>query len=200
VAQKATHYGTCQVCGRVQRLPGSLLSKHGYTVKWSVFTGVCWGAEHQPFEQSKDLIDGAIERAEAEAAELEAEALRLEQDHNPQVVYAHIYHAATWQHRHSWYEWRAVPVAELTIQQHVVDDYEWVTVEYPYKEDRGHDTEVEISTDGRLKTAAEHCHNYNQQYAKHQRQRAARLHEYATWQSTRIKDWQPKELTPVKAA
>jgi hypothetical protein len=61
---KATHYGTCQACGREQKLPGGVLSNHGYTVRWNMFNGVCPGAGALPFEISKDLIEHFIKNAE----------------------------------------------------------------------------------------------------------------------------------------
>ena len=56
-AARATHKGTCQVCGREQMLPRSNLSLHGYQVKWNMFTGTCPGSEELPFEQDKALAE-----------------------------------------------------------------------------------------------------------------------------------------------
>lgn len=67
----ATHSGTCQVCGRCQKLPGGVLSKHGYTVAgFGYFNGVCRGADHPSFELSKDLIEKMIEEVSAHRATL----------------------------------------------------------------------------------------------------------------------------------
>lgn len=60
---KATHKGTCQVCGRGQKLPNGNLSLHGYTTEWGFFAGTCHGALFLPFELSKSLIEEAIGRA-----------------------------------------------------------------------------------------------------------------------------------------
>lgn len=57
---KATHQGTCQVCGRLQMLPAGVLSKHGYTKQFGFFNGVCWGAGSKPFEQAYDLLEKSI--------------------------------------------------------------------------------------------------------------------------------------------
>lgn len=43
-ANKATHSGECQCCGRKQKLPKGRLSNHGYTVEWGFFSGTCFGA------------------------------------------------------------------------------------------------------------------------------------------------------------
>jgi hypothetical protein len=62
MAKKATHRGHCQCCGRVQKLPGNLLSKHGYTVDWGYFNGVCWGAHHRPLEEDRTIMDQSCAR------------------------------------------------------------------------------------------------------------------------------------------
>jgi hypothetical protein len=50
---KATHIGTCQLCGCTQMLPNGRLAKHGYQVHsgWG-FVGTCRGSHEVPFEQS----------------------------------------------------------------------------------------------------------------------------------------------------
>jgi len=58
---KATHYGTCQICGSLQKAPNGRLAKHGYTKQWSFFTGTCRGSHELPFEESKDLLEAVIE-------------------------------------------------------------------------------------------------------------------------------------------
>jgi hypothetical protein len=55
--KKATHNGTCQVCGREQALPYGKLSKHGYDVPFHYFRGTCPGAEFLPLEQSREQAD-----------------------------------------------------------------------------------------------------------------------------------------------
>ena len=69
---KATHKGTCQVCGRLQKLPAGSLSKHGYTVEWGYFSGVCPGAHELPLEQDRSVLDRIMVELEAEADCLEA--------------------------------------------------------------------------------------------------------------------------------
>jgi hypothetical protein len=61
---KATHYGTCQLCGSLQKLPNGVLAIHGYQVDWNQFHGICHGAGHLPFEQSKDFAVDQLCRAE----------------------------------------------------------------------------------------------------------------------------------------
>jgi hypothetical protein len=57
---KATHRGTCQVCGRAQAHFKGKIAKHGYTVQWGFFNGVCRGAEELPLEQDKTITEATI--------------------------------------------------------------------------------------------------------------------------------------------
>lgn len=68
---KATHNGTCQVCGRLQKLPAGILSSHGYTVDWGYFSGVCFGAREKPLETSRAVLDEHMQALEAEAKRLD---------------------------------------------------------------------------------------------------------------------------------
>jgi len=62
---KATHYGTCQLCGSSQKLPSGVLALHGYQIHWHQFEGTCSGSGQLPFEQSKDVAEEQIKRSEA---------------------------------------------------------------------------------------------------------------------------------------
>jgi hypothetical protein len=61
---KATHYGTCQLCGSLQKLPNGVLANHGYQVTWHEFVGICHGSHHAPFELSKELAEEELRRCE----------------------------------------------------------------------------------------------------------------------------------------
>ncbi len=71
---KATRKGTCQVCGRGQKLPAGNLSTHGYTVDWGYFNGTCPGTGAEPLETSRALLDSAMLGLEAEAERLDTAA------------------------------------------------------------------------------------------------------------------------------
>jgi hypothetical protein len=84
---KHTHRGTCQACGRptAMQLRNDKLAKHGYTVEWGFFNGICFGSEAQPLEVDKTITEKVIaeltERAiEAEklAADIEAGKVELQ--------------------------------------------------------------------------------------------------------------------------
>ncbi len=59
-----THRGHCQACGRVQAVDttNNLLAKHGYTVDFGYFDGVCTGSEIKPLEVDKSFTEATIIR------------------------------------------------------------------------------------------------------------------------------------------
>jgi hypothetical protein len=59
-----THRGHCQACGRVQAVDtaNNLLAKHGYTVDFGYFDGVCTGSDRQPLEVDKSFTEATIVR------------------------------------------------------------------------------------------------------------------------------------------
>jgi hypothetical protein len=67
---KHTHRGTCQVCGRAQAVANgvNVLAKHGYTVTWGYFNGVCRGAHNQPLELDKTMTEATIKHLREEYA------------------------------------------------------------------------------------------------------------------------------------
>jgi hypothetical protein len=60
---KATHLGTCQLCGSFQKLPNGVLADHGYNINWGSFVGVCSGSRRAPFEQDKSYAEAQVVRA-----------------------------------------------------------------------------------------------------------------------------------------
>lgn len=74
---KATHQGQCQICSRIQKLPNTRLSQHGYTVEFSFFEGVCPGSKSLPYELSCDLIKQQIPLLLIRVTELEAKIISL---------------------------------------------------------------------------------------------------------------------------
>jgi hypothetical protein len=65
--------GHCQRCGRLQAglAYGSLMAKHGYTVKdrgqYGYFSGTCSGSGFQPIELSRSLADACVAEARNDA-------------------------------------------------------------------------------------------------------------------------------------
>lgn len=71
-----THTGNCQACGRehaIDLVKGDI-AKHGYTVDWGYFTGVCSGADMLPAQKSVAYTREVIVICTQVAIELEARA------------------------------------------------------------------------------------------------------------------------------
>ncbi len=79
MSNKATHNGTCQVCGRQQARRPNGLAQHGYTVDYGYFQGVCHGSANLPIEESTLLLDSTV-------ATLRANAMRLRTAQTPETV------------------------------------------------------------------------------------------------------------------
>lgn len=188
MAKAATHKGCCQICGHEQKLPGGRLSKHGYTVRWGFFAGTCPGSGHEPFEQSKGLIEGAIASATKQGNELEAQAAQLQQPATEPQSTCRVYRDRQ-QCKYSekpGYAWisgrieRRAPRHGLRFVVIAQDEREYYVHAAGYQ-----DTELDVAT-----------HN-NRQYAKELLQRAGQMRAYVDWQQDRIKDWEPKPLRPL---
>jgi hypothetical protein len=100
---KATHLGTCQACGRFQKLPSGVLAVHGYTTRWGFFSGACAGSGRKPFENSTDYIAEGITNTTRRAAVLREEAatVRSADVTGTKEFWFHQYVPATWRVRHS---------------------------------------------------------------------------------------------------
>lgn len=70
---KATHNGNCQCCGRLQAVNSKTqrIAKHGYTVDWGFFNGVCSGAGELPLQLDRTITDKTIKALRDHAAEME---------------------------------------------------------------------------------------------------------------------------------
>lgn len=81
MSNKATHNGTCQVCGRLHARRPNGLAQHGYTVDYGYFQGVCHGSANPPIEESTLLLDSTV-------ATLRANVARLRTASTPETVTA----------------------------------------------------------------------------------------------------------------
>lgn len=196
MAIKSTHSGHCQACGHLQKLPGGLLAKHGYTVAHGFFSGVCVGANYLPYEQSCDLVKTFIARAGDEVA-----ALTIHRDKwlTPTTVakaWIRCYIPATFTRRHSSYMWRYLPITFVPYGH----DPECGRYVYPNQSENGHDNEFNrtIGTgpaDGLL-TA---CTTQNALYAASIQRQINDLDRYITWQTHRVTNWTLTECLPNDA-
>lgn len=186
---KATHDGSCQICGSVQRLPSGKLAKHGYTTQWGFFSGVCPGSGSLPFEQSKGLIDAAIARAQADAAKLTAEAIewRNGKQLDDNKAWRSVWIPATGMQR-GGYQWGHVVVKATPFTSEVTGETR-LTFSFQKEGDkREQPLYMHSGTLDQTRT------DLNKGYAAHLDKRAAELQDYAKWQQARIANWAPAEL------
>ena len=192
---KATNAGSCQACGRVQKLPDGVLSKHGYTVQWKCFNGQCSGSKHEPYELSCKLIKRFIASARQQRADIQARIDQLNQPATEPKAWVSEYVPATWQNCRAQYV-----------------DREVVLLCHEEKYAGSLDTYLNIwyfSLDGRCermhtksiyaKTVFQAATELNQQYAEqHLMPRVKQLDEYIRWQQKRVTDWKLRPLRDLK--
>jgi hypothetical protein len=190
---KATHSGTCQICGARQKLPHGILAKHGYNVKWGFFSGVCNGADHLPFEQSCDLVEAAIvaARMQIEVIAERIEAIR-KQGGSRAWNNSYITDPRT---RKSEYRWVEVEVKKV---HRVIEctGYEYDKLVHVREDGKETDLYDNVHEDNAVENVAARM---NEQYIKQVLQtRVANLKQYIAWQQERVASWKPAALTPVK--
>lgn len=77
---KATHRGTCQLCGRAHKIDTKYgtVAKHGFTKEHGFFNGTCRGSDNKPLEVSCALLREYVEQHwPADAAQLREYAGRI---------------------------------------------------------------------------------------------------------------------------
>ena len=180
---KATHKGSCQVCGKLHKLPHGL-SVHGYTVDFGFFSGVCQGSYGKPFEKSHDLISKSIQQAKNLIEEHKTAIQELSEC--PKVI---------WKQEHNrkgqpWvkYGFKVVKVEEENSA--IGGDYI--------------QSEIYVSHVGLSKTylnrksANEVLVEKNSSRVRFLKREIPKLEEYINWQNKRIENWEEKDLTPIQ--
>lgn len=202
---KATHNGTCQVCGAIQAVNAKTnrLAKHGYTTRWGFFAGTCSGSDEKPFELSAGLIFAAIEKALKEANELRDASFHLRNNDTGNKAWIHEY----------------VPAYFIGGGKSVKSTYKWVQVELqeevkPYRDGsgsysvfwyhkvdgKGTTTRKDLDGYGHSKSFAEAVKYLNSFRAQWQDTRESQLRVYAQWQTDRVRDWKEQPLLERRAA
>lgn len=183
---KATHSGTCQGCGATQKLPGGVLSQHGYDVKYGFFNGICMGAGHKPFEQATDLIERCIANAQAHVAEIDAKIETLSAPATEEKCWGRVYLRGLGKSM-----WQEIDLYER--QQTSPDGtFTWSTY---WHIEAGKLSKVNTYT---AKNILEVATEGNRAYVQNElKPRAAGLRQYIKWQQDRVANWQPAELKPL---
>lgn len=182
---KATHKGTCQCCGAIQKITRGKLARHGYTLTFGWQAGTCRGSGRLPFEQSIDLVEDYIKTAEDSAVAYENTACDIEENRGGKL----------WLQLGSY-------VGRKWVQS-------WYSVEFE-TEVREYDDAVVISRYTNPVTGRSAYYNYSGPREMHEalahwaaaranafRRDAARQRQYADWQRDRIRDWKPSDLIPL---
>lgn len=183
---KATHKGTCQVCGAVQKLPRGRLAAHGYTTKWGFFSGTCSGSHHLPFEQSKNLIDSCIVSAQASIDSAAHELVELAAQSD--VCHIRQYINGKWQ-------WSQVPKAEIieTSPNRYVFAPELGTLPKRVgRQDIGHHSNKTVES------AIIYHNNTDHGWRRELENRIKDTKQYVDWQTERARAWTEQELLPIK--
>ena len=183
--KKATHIGSCQCCGSVQKLPGGVLSQHGYRVLWSSFHGVCSGSGKLPYEQSCELIKGFVASATDHMNKLIAFRAELLAPATSNKAWIHEYINGGWTTK-SYYQWREIELITVAGDPNVYfENSNGKTVSTSRNGYYGHDV-FEVAT----KMNQSKAHNVTIEI-KH-------LQDYIDWQNRRIAEWELTELQPIK--
>lgn len=194
---KATHQGHCQLCGRFQRLPGGSLAKHGYTVEFNFFNGVCPGSHHLPYEQSCDLLPARRDWAATTAKQLRKSASEVRALRDPKAVWIHEYQSGTYSRRRggSTYVWKQVaPRFEEYKRELSAGSFFTAT----YVTDKGVTERLDTYTANESIDAI--VAYFNAKRAAEIEGNAKQHADYATWAQKRIDAWKLEELTPIKEA
>ena len=196
-ANKATHSGTCQICGRLQKLPSGRMAKHGYTTRWGFFEGTCPGSDHQPFELACDRIEAAMFDAENHQVAIMAEVHELKV-YTGNKAWVHNY-IKTSQWTGAW-KWER---AEITKKEISYSDGSGSYFSF---------FKTVITGEGMPARASEEIENYsirdlpamvkelNGRYIREREKMIAQLRGYVEWQTKRLEGWKanPEALVPVK--
>lgn len=183
---RATHYGTCQACGRRQLLPGGVLAKHGYELSHGFMNGVCMGAGHLPFEVSCDLIESTIRNAVAMAAARREQAdAQLAKPMGSLECSRLVYHP----------ELSSRTRGSVRLWEHgELQGTDVTNFEFVYA---GGTKRDKLHRGGRPESIAM---DMRRDYASALLRMAADHDAYAEAQRKRIENWQPVELSPRLAA
>jgi hypothetical protein len=184
---KATHYGTCQVCGHQQKLPGGHLAKHGYTIEHGWQEGTCWGSKELPLQISCDLIAKSIERAEMEIQRLIGQIAKLREPATEPKgwILKTVYHGRS----------------KLQLPEEVDIKTDADGRPYYVKQDRYLNrphTVSAIQLSYTIKTDMDMANYLNGGYATMLERKLPMIRDYIEHQTDVVKNWKPSELVPIK--
>lgn len=198
MASKAEFRGTCQCCGAVQKLPGSVLSKHGYTTKWGFFEGICAGTGFPPFEESCALVETFIRSAQQKRDHLLSLQEKLRVPTTSNVGWKHVYR--TWGRLSGTYYW-----TEVRVVMHVkpfadgTGEHKEFTYEMLEGTERPHFPRLDFY--GKYpQSEAEAATLMNATRADALNADIRNIDQYIQWQTERVQTWTPQSLLPLEGS
>lgn len=196
MANKATHSGHCQACGRLQKLPNGRLSKHGYTVTHGFFSGTCPGSDRLPFEVSCDYVAETIARATSAIEVLEAEKAETLANTDATNVMDRVYFPS---HRFGVKgSTRWVPVTLIATEKNYGTE-DQPRVYWTFETEHDGKRERENFGYSQTWTPETALAEMNRRYAVKLAGDILRLDSYVAWQRQRVAEWAPAPLLPVSA-
>ncbi len=194
----ATHRGSCQCCGSVQKLPEGVLSKHGYTTRWGFFSGTCAGSGSLPYEQSFDLIARFVALAEVKLADLQAFRARLLEApaEGTTSAWVNVYRRGTF-HMKAHHAWMELPLIFTLHESCSKDGFKWLTVAYSHPDQP--DKPEPVPFYGMMSlNPLDFVLSANQKRAQALEPEIAQVERYIAWQAKRVAEWKPAPLFPLE--
>lgn len=189
--KSATHYGHCQICGSQQKAPEGLIAKHGYTVEFNFFNGICSGSDRKPFEVEKLWAERHIDQVYGDIARLHKMISGLlSEGHADGRVWRNIYIPAHFSYGNnvsSRYEWQHVGVV---VERHDYEGGFYFSASVEGERNSHH-------TSSGVETVAEYLDELERPYRQMLARQIGKLISYISWQEDRCRDWVPTAQKPV---
>ena len=190
----STHDGHCQICGKLQRLPGGMLAKHGYQVHgrskggWGgYFSGQCWGSHHSPYEESCELVKLSIERAHRDIANLEEQIAEFSK---PAIKPTSVVYTAS-KHFGGYFE------TACTIETVEREDRTYTEKFIRFEKD-GKEQRISCLSYSLYGDALEIANELNAKAVARRRRQIEGIKQYIEFQTERVTNWKPTPLTARK--
>lgn len=193
----ATHYGRCQFCNSLQKLPGGVLAKHGYSVAYGFFSGVCRGSGYKPIEVSCGQVERYLAEARGNHAGIVNKAAILRQLVADGVTRAWVHHYFGSDRVKGGHRWIEVDLTEKIFGSH--SEFTYIAYSWRFRKDV--EVRIESHQIGYAKSMVAAVTALNTKRAAFLDGRAARVLDYIRWQEARLNAWKaaPERLVEVKS-
>ena len=190
---KATHYGTCQICGRKQKAPDGLVAKHGYTVDGGYFNGTCFGSDEKPFERERIVLGREIERLAKNIGHRKSHLTKVKEGTEPVLAIIRFRNPEDkWGYRSekAWVQIISETDEGIVIDKdHAPSNKEPDPIYYPREVKTNEDGNWVINKEG---------YDWKEQYVAYLDRRIHIFSEILKDMESRYDSWERKELEPVE--